>query len=125
MTVFYIFFRRQVVGAFIDNEEVIEYGVKMLTALMSAGPFIGIMFIINFAFQGMGNGTSSLILAVSRQGLVFLPTLFIMDKLIGLEGIIWAQPAADYFCIILSVIMFSSYIRKIKKKGDEAPNAVE
>ena len=119
MTVFYIFFRRQVVSAFIDNEEVIEYGVKMLTALMSAGPVIGIMFIINFAFQGMGKGGRSLIIAVSRQGIVFLPTLIIMDKLIGLEGIIWAQPAADYFCVILSVIMFATFIKKLKKNTQE------
>ena len=121
MTVFYIFFRKQVISGFIDNEAVIKYGVKMLTALMSAGPFIGVMFIINFAFQGMGKGGRSLILAVSRQGLVFLPMLIIMDKLIGLEGIIWAQPAADYFCIIMSLIMFSSLINKLKK--EEKSNA--
>ena len=124
MTVFYVFFRRQVISAFIDNEQVIEYGVKMLTALMSAGPVIGIMFIINFAFQGMGKGTSSLILAISRQGIVFLPMLIIMDKLIGLEGIIWAQPAADYFCVILSLIMFASLMRKLNKtKTEDISNA--
>lgn len=125
MTAFYIFFRHQVVSSFIDNEAVVEYGVKMLTALMSAGPFIGIMFIINFAFQGMGKGTQSLILAISRQGLVFLPTLIIMDKLIGLEGIIWAQPVADYACIFLSVIMFTSMIKKLKitENKEDSTNA--
>lgn len=114
MTVFYIFFRQKVISSFIDNAAVVEYGVKMLTALMSAGPLIGIMFIINFSFQGMGKGTQSLILATGRQGLVYLPLLIIMDKLIGLEGIIWAQPAADFACILLSVIMFSAIIKKLK-----------
>ena len=125
MTAFLVFFRQQVVSTFIDNKEVVDYGVKMLTALMSAGPFIGIMFIINFAFQGMGKGGKSLILAVSRQGFVFLPMLIIMDKLIGLEGIIWAQPAADYACIILSLIMFITTMKKLKKKGDELSNAAD
>ncbi len=120
MTVFYIFFRQQVISSFIDNEQVVEYGVKMLTALMSAGPLIGVMFIINFAFQGMGMGGKSLILAAGRQGLVFLPTLFIMDKLIGLEGIIWAQPTADYACIILSVIMFLAVTKKLKKEEEKS-----
>ena len=121
MTAFYIFLRRQVISSFIDNAEVIDYGVKMLTALMSAGPLIGVMFIINFAFQGMGKGGRSLILAAGRQGLVYLPLLFIMDSLIGLEGIIWAQPTADYACIVLSLIMFISLINKLKK--EELPNA--
>ena len=122
MTVFYIFFRHQVIELFIENKDVIDYGVKMLTALMSAGPFIGIMFIINFSFQGMGMGGKSLILAISRQGIVFLPLLIIMDKLIGLEGIIWAQPTADYACVILSVIMFAVMIKRIKKE-EEKTNA--
>jgi len=125
MTVFYIFFRQQVISSFIDNAQVIDYGVKMLTALMVAGPLIGVMFIINFAFQGMGMGGKSLILAAGRQGLVFLPTLFIMDRLIGLEGIIWAQPVADYACIILSLIMFVSVVKKLKnkEKKEEKSNA--
>lgn len=119
VTVFYIVFRSQVIAMFIDDAEVIKYGVQMLSALMTPGTFLGIMFIINFAFQGMGKGIQSLVLAVGRQGLVFLPMLFIMDRFVGLNGIIWAQPAADIVCIILSVIMFSITIKQLNK---QAPN---
>lgn len=116
VTVIYFFARRQVIGMFIENEKVIEYGVKMLTALMSSGAFLGILFIINFSFQGMGKGFQSLMLAVGRQGFVFLPALIIMDKLIGLEGIIWAQPAADYVCIVASLVMFKLVMNKLEKR---------
>lgn len=116
VTLFYIRFRAQVIGLFIDDADVISYGVKMLTALMVPGTLIGIMFIINFAFQGMGKGVQSLILAVGRQGLIYFPLLFIMDRLVGLEGIIWAQPAADIVCIVLSVIMFSYTMKKLNNK---------
>ena len=115
MTAFCFFARRSVISAFIDNGEVVNYGVKMLTALMSSGAVLGILFIINFAFQGMGKGLQSLLLAVGRQGLVFLPLLFIMDKLVGLEGIIWAQPTADFICIIAAVIMYRAVLSKLKK----------
>ncbi|MBQ9517454.1 MAG: MATE family efflux transporter [Eubacterium sp.] len=126
MTAVYIFFRRQVISMFIDNAEVVDYGVKMLTALMSSGVFLGTMFIINFSFQGMGKGMQSLLLAIGRQGLIFLPLLFIMDRLIGLEGIIWAQPAADYVCIVMSIIMLYVVIKKLEKQtiGD-AENATQ
>jgi putative MATE family efflux protein len=116
VTLFYIVFRQQVIGVFIDDSEVIKYGVQMLTALMAPGTLIGIMFIINFSFQGMGKGIQSFILSVSRQGLVYIPLLFIMDHFVGLDGIIWAQPAADAFCIVLSAIMFSSTIKKLQAK---------
>lgn len=116
VTVFYIIFRRQVIGIFIEDEQVIEYGVKMITALMAPGTFIGIMFVINFSFQGMGKGIQSLILAAGRQGLIYLPLLFIMNSVVGLEGIIWAQPTADFVCVILSLIMFKSVTNKLKKE---------
>ena len=91
----------------------------MITALMTPGTFLGVMFIINFAFQGMGKGVQSLILAAGRQGLVFLPMLFIMNKVCGLDGIIWAQPIADVCCIVLSVIMFSSTVKKLVKGNNK------
>lgn len=115
ITLFYILFRTQVIGAFIDDPEVVKWGVKMITALMVPGTLIGVMFIINFAFQGMGKGFQSLILAVSRQGFVFLPLLFILDHFVGIEGIIWAQPIADFFCIVLAILMFSSTVKKLTK----------
>ncbi len=117
VTAFYVLCRRQVIGMFIDDEAVIEYGVKMITALMAPGTFLGIMFIINFAFQGMGKGVQSLVLAAGRQGLIFLPMLFIMNKIAGLDGVIWAQPIADACCIILAAIMFRVTTKKLIKEA--------
>ena len=119
VTAVYMFARRQVIGVFIDNDEVIKYGVKMLTALMTSGAVIGILFIVNFSFQGMGKGFQSLLLAVGRQGLVYLPLLFVMDRLVGLEGLIWAQPTADFICIIASIIMYNIVLKKLKKQATE------
>ncbi len=116
VTLFYIGFRKQVIGVFINDADVIAYGIKMLTALMAPGAVLGIMFIINFAFQGMGKGIQSLILAAGRQGLVYLPLLFIMDHFVGLEGLIWSQPIADVICIIMSVVMFSAIVKKLNKE---------
>lgn len=118
MMLFYLVFRENVIGIFIDNEEVVDMGVKMLTALMSTGPVIGIMFVLNFSFQGMGKGMQSLILSVSRQGLVYVPLLFILNKTVGLDGIIWAQAAADFFCVVLSIIMFAIVMRGLKKEKE-------
>lgn len=106
MMLFYLVFRENVISMFIDDAEVVSLGVKMLTAIMSPGPVIGIMFVLNFAFQGMGKGIQSFILSVGRQGLVYIPLLFILNKLVGLDGIIWAQATADFVCVIMSIIMF-------------------
>lgn len=117
VTLFYILFRNNIIAMFIDDKAVIEYGIKMLTALMIPGVVIGIVFVINNAFQAMGKGFQSLILAAGRQGLVYLPLLFIMDRLLGLDGIIWAQPIADFCCIALSIFMFAKTLRTISAKN--------
>lgn len=116
MTLFYIVFKDRVVGMFIDDARVVELGVKMLIALMSSGPLIGIMFILNFSFQAMGKGVQSMILSVGRQGLVYIPLLFVLNYTLKLDGIIWAQAAADYACIIMSVVMWFLTKRSIKKQ---------
>lgn len=117
LTVIYIIFSSQIINTFNGegNAEVTEYGVKILRALMLSGPFLGIMFTFNFAFQGMGKSIPSLILSLGRQGLVFLPLLIIMSKIKGFNGIVYAQPVADLACIALAAVMFSIINSRLKK----------
>ncbi len=116
MMTFYLIFKERVIGLFIDDALVVEYGVKMLVALMVPGPVIGIMFVLNFSFQGMGKGFQSLLLSVGRQGLIYIPMLIIMNRLVGLDGIIWAQPTADFACVIMSAIMYIIINKSINDK---------
>lgn len=116
VTIIYFIFTRQVVELFIDNENVVHYGVLMLRALMASGPVIGCMFVLNFSFQGMGKGVQSMILSLGRQGVIYFPLLIIMNKFVGLEGIIWAQAAADFACVIMSVIMFIFVMKALNEK---------
>ena len=116
MTGFYLLFRQNVIEMFINDADVINLGVKMLLALMAPGPVIGIMFVLNFSFQGMGKGVQSMVLSLGRQGLIYVPMLFIMNKFIGLEGVIWAQAIADFCCVIMSVIMYAFVNKGIKKR---------
>ncbi len=106
ITLAYVLFTEPIVRSFIDNVQVVQYGVRMLRALMISGPVIGIMFVFNFSFQGMGKAKQSLILSLGRQGLFFLPILVIADRLIGLKGIVYAQPVADFASIFIALFMF-------------------
>ena len=106
LTAAYFVFTRQIVSVFIGDEAVIEMGMKMLRALMYSSSFLGILFVLNFSFQAMGKAKESLALAISRQGFVFVPCTIIMNKLIGLEGLILSQPIADIISIFIALTMF-------------------
>lgn len=106
ITILYYIFSEPIIRIFIDNKAVIDAGVDMLRAIMLSGPFIGILFVFNFTFQAIGKAVPSLILSLSRQGLVFFPVLIVFNKIFGLSGIVYSQPIADFVSIFLALGMF-------------------
>lgn len=101
-----------IVKAFIDDEMVVRYGVQMMRAIIVSYPVVGILFVITYSFQAMGMVGSSLVLNVSRQGLVFIPLLYILNATIGLDGVFYSQPAADYVSVSLAIVLFVQAMRK-------------
>ena len=117
LTAVYFFNTESIIKIFIDDEKVIDYGIKMLKALMVSGPFLGIMFVFTFTFQAMGKVIPSLILSISRQGLIYIPSVLILNRIIGIEGIIYSQPASDIACLLMSIVTFIIINHNLKKEA--------
>ncbi|MGI5174511.1 MATE family efflux transporter [Treponema sp. OMZ 840] len=54
------------------------------------------------AFSAMGKAKEGGLLNLSRQGLFFIPLIFILPKLFGLTGLLFVQPAADLCTVLLT-----------------------
>lgn len=108
LTGIYFVCTRQIINVFINDQAVIETGIKLLRMLMCSGPFIGIMFVFNFTFQAMGKAIPALVLAASRQGFIFLPMIYLLNAIFHLDGVILAQPIADFCAIFIALGMFLS-----------------
>ena len=130
VTVLYYLFTEPIISIFMtagssgsveDVNAQRAYAVQMLRALMISGPFLGIIFVNNNAFQGMGRGLASLMLSLSRQGLVFLPVLLIADAVVGLNGLIYAQPIADLVSVVIALSMMA-FIQKKEMRKLPVPN---
>lgn len=52
----------------------------------------------------MGKGTQSMVLAVGRQGIIFIPVIYIMSHLLGLKGIIISQALTDILTAIFAYL---------------------
>lgn len=117
LSIIYLIFTTQIINIFNGEHDpqVTEYGVKILRALIISGPFLGIMFTYNFAFQAMAKPLPSLVLSIGRQGIIFIPLVIIMNNLFQFDGIVFAQPAADLFCFVLAVMMFAIVKKNLKK----------
>ena len=112
-TLLFFVFRRQIIGLFIQDEEVIMYGVRMLIAYMLSGPVIGILFMNMSCMQSVGKAFWATILSVLRQGVLLIPLLFLLNALGGLTGVIYGQALTDYIAVILSVLMWRKCIAQL------------
>lgn len=114
--VFLIFFQlsaASIVSAFISDIEVVEIGTKMLRIQSTTAIILGIMFISMSALQSMNQGVSSLVLSVCRQGVIFIPVAFIADQIWGLDGLIFAQPVADFASVVIGAILLKRALGKL------------
>ena len=56
LTLFMLIARKYLIQVFINDAEVVEYGIRMVIALQLSAPFIGILFLCINTIQGMGKG---------------------------------------------------------------------
>ncbi len=63
----------------------------------------------------MGAAVSSLVLNLSRQGLIYIPALFIFQNFLGADGLVWAQPVADILSTLLAAILCCAVTAKITR----------
>ncbi len=116
LTILMVAARQSIIRAFIDDSQVVAYGIQMVIALQISGPVLGILFLCINTIQGMGKAVPSLVLTICRQGLVFIPAVYILNGIFGLDGVIYAQPAADFISIVLSLAICLGIFRKMDKQ---------
>ena len=106
-TALFFVLREPIIRLFINDADIIYYGVKMLVAYMLSGPFIGILFVNMNCLQSTGNAFPATILSVLRQGLLLIPVFYLLNAVAGLNGVIYGQALTDYAAVILSVAIWN------------------
>ena len=89
---------------FTADTAVIEMGVHILVIVNSAVLFSGIQSVQTTWFQAEGKKIISLIIALYGQLLCFVPAVWILSRLYGLEGVWFAFPAAALLSLVLSSV---------------------
>ena len=117
MTVLCYVFDSQIVGAFLTETEALQYGVAFSRILLTTSFLFGMFYVLSNALQAMGVATAAFIINLSRQGLIYIPAIFILQRVIGMNGLLWAQPVADVLSVLLVLVL---YCLAEKKKKSEA-----
>ena len=77
-------------------------------------PLTSVNFLISYTLQAMGKGVQSAVLTFSRQGLLNIPLLILMNLTIGLYGMIWTQLVVEIIMLPVSLGMYFHTFRGLK-----------
>lgn len=124
LSVFIVIFSPQLITLFCkSNTEINDYeyflkvGVNTLRIHCITLALIGIYNPSNMLMQTIGKSVRASILSMGRQGLFFIPLIFIMSN--SLLGIQIVQPISDVLTLLLSIVLTISVIKEINKLQKE------
>ena len=113
LSALFIVFSRNIISVFINDSETISYGIPLLIGYTLSGPFIGMLFMNMNVLQTLNYPLPATALSLCRQGLLFIPLLYILNMLLGFNGVCIAQSLTDVIVIVLSFIFRAKVISSI------------
>lgn len=113
----FIVFSRYAVIVFISEPQVVAYGSKILKIFTFAIPFAALQMIFMVSLQSMGKALPSLILSLSRQGIIYIPAIIIFNYFWKFNGLITALPITDVLTAIIGFLFFYHELIKFKRNN--------
>lgn len=105
-TLLVIVFRAPVIGLFLKDKEVAQTAEGMLSIIMLSSPFLGFFYLSTNFLQSVGKAIQATLLSVFQKGLFLIPLLFLLESIIGFDGIRWAYVAADMLSVVIALSLF-------------------
>lgn len=97
-----------------DDSVVKSIGAFALRVQCLTFPLNAWIVMCNMLLQACGQAFVASIVALCRQGICFIPLLFVLPPLLGMTGIQIAQPVADVFTLLISLIAGLGFLKKLK-----------
>ncbi len=107
--VLYEIFALQFARLFIADPQTVELASQFLRIRVLATPLMFMSFFTVYLFQAFGKGRVALFLGVTRWLGLNIPMLFLLNALVGMFGVVWAQAAADSLTVMLSIYIYRKY----------------
>ena len=106
-------FAGDIVGFFRDDVNVIEIGELTLRFQCISFPFCAVIVMVNMMLQTIGRAAKASIVASARQGIFFIPLVFILPLFMGLTGVQICQMVADLLAFALAVPLVADELKKM------------
>lgn len=106
-------FAEPLTGFFIGDEQTVSLAAHFLRIAVISTPLTVTCFQLNYSFQAIGHGKETLLISVSRQGLIHIPLLVLFVGKFGADALMGTQIVSD---ILTMCIGFTLWHFRIEKK---------
>lgn len=106
-------FAPQLIALFRDDPEVVRIGTAALRFQCVTLCLSGWIVMSNMMLQTIGKTASATFVAMSRQGIFFIPMVYILSSSLGLLGVEATQSAADVLTMICSIPIQMRALREL------------
>lgn len=113
------FLAEPLVRAFIDDALTVEYGSVFQKIISISVAFSAFSMVIITIFQACGKKLQPTVLSFLRKGCVDIPFMLLLNKLIGVYGIAWATPVADFIAMCVAFALFVPFWKEFNKFHNE------
>ena len=87
--------RGPIIRVFLTEPASFDFALTFTNILLTTSFLFGVFYVLANALQAMGAAAQALVINLSRQGLIYIPALYILQALLGATGLARAQPVAD------------------------------
>lgn len=106
-------FSNSIVALFSNDSAVIDIGSRALIANSIIFISFGFQTIYISLFLALGKAKEGGVLSIGRQGIFFIPVIFVLPPIIGIDGVIYTQLIADILTTLLTAILAVSLKKEI------------
>ena len=100
------------------DPEVTAVGIAALRFSCISFSLSGGIVMSNMFLQSIGMAVRASVVAAARQGLFFLPLIFILPSIMGLKGVEMCQMVSDILTFLLAMPLSVSVLRKMGTESD-------
>ncbi len=107
-------FTEPIVKIFLTEAAALTDGLIFTRIFISTAWLFGLYYVLLNALQAMGAAIPSFIVSICRQGIIYIPAVFIMGTVMGVNGLVWAQPVADVLSLLLVTVLLVVQLKRHK-----------
>ncbi|MCF8068088.1 MAG: MATE family efflux transporter [Desulfobacterales bacterium] len=111
--IFYIF-TEQIVYCFTTEQDLISMTVHGMRRFMFFSVFATANIVISRFLQAIDKARLSIWVGLSRQGYIFIPAIYILSAIYGLDGIWYTGAVSDLLSGLLAMVVLSASLKKLK-----------